>query len=97
MKLKIEVELEPEEVPLATELLSILREITQHLQVTKKGANSSVEIFRSLIEQLVDPAQLESVSSSLNAIFDQNPAVRLTQKTIYAPFLVVSDQGCLVC
>lgn len=77
MKFKIEVELEPEEVPLATELLMVLREITQHINVkTTKDSLAPAQLFRSLIEQCVDPEQMDSISASINSLLEQNPEVK---------------------
>jgi hypothetical protein len=57
MKLTIEVELQPDEIPLATELLSILRTFTNQI----KPKNASM-LYRQLVARFEDPTQLESAS-----------------------------------
>lgn len=55
MKLTIEVELQPDEIPLATELLSVLRTFTNQI----KPKNAPL-IYRQLLARLEDQTQMDS-------------------------------------
>ena len=52
MKIHVEIELQPAEIPLATELLSLLKELS--LNSSKPNLKNSRELFKTLIGRLDD-------------------------------------------
>eukprot|EP01116_Phalansterium_solitarium_P006599 TRINITY_DN18925_c0_g1_i1.p1 TRINITY_DN18925_c0_g1~~TRINITY_DN18925_c0_g1_i1.p1 ORF type:complete len:615 (-),score=130.08 TRINITY_DN18925_c0_g1_i1:233-2002(-) len=70
MKLHIDVELSPEEIPLATELFNILRQLSAKVQT-----KNLPQLFRSLVSRLQDADALDAVSADINALLteDNNP------------------------
>nr|PNR41658.1 hypothetical protein PHYPA_019063 [Physcomitrium patens] len=60
MKLFIDVELSPDEIPSATELFRILRALTDHVKTRDVG-----KLFQTLILRLEDGSQLDRVSKEI--------------------------------
>jgi hypothetical protein len=60
MKISIEVELQPEEIPLAVEMFQVLRQIADHVRPTNTKA-----LFVTLIQRLEDESALESVATDV--------------------------------
>lgn len=94
MKLKIEVELQPEEIPLATELFNILRQISTFV----KPANI-VAIFKELIAKLEDSTMLDSVSADINKLLVDlgtecfNDLVQAFEEVVFDPNLVANNKS----
>jgi len=64
MKLTIEIELQPDEIPLATELFHILK------QISNVKPKNSPELFKTLLAKLEDPSQLDVVCADLKQLFE---------------------------
>ena len=67
MKLHIDIELSPEEIPLATELFNILRQINGKVQTKNLPA-----LFRTLISRLQEPDAVDAVAADINALLTEN-------------------------
>eukprot|EP00245_Coleochaete_scutata_P012341 TRINITY_DN4766_c0_g1_i3.p1 TRINITY_DN4766_c0_g1~~TRINITY_DN4766_c0_g1_i3.p1 ORF type:complete len:567 (+),score=75.98 TRINITY_DN4766_c0_g1_i3:122-1822(+) len=66
MRLFVEVEISPEEVPLATELLKVLRSLTENVKT-----RDSFKLFITLLARLEDETQLESVASEVDSLLSR--------------------------
>lgn len=94
MKLTIEVELQPEEIPLASELFKILRQITTHVK-----AKNAPQLFKGLITKLEDKTQLEPVSRDINQLLEGGGAETLNEfydtftETVFDPDLTSRNQS----
>lgn len=69
MKLKIELDLEIEEIPYAVELFTILKQISI-LQSPIKPKNTK-ELFQKLLKKAEDNNQIINISSSINHLLIQ--------------------------
>lgn len=65
MKLSIEIELQPEEVPLATDLLKVLKQLTQNVRT-----RNAERLFKAAITRAEDPALLDLALNDINALID---------------------------
>ncbi|CAD7696763.1 unnamed protein product [Ostreobium quekettii] len=68
MKLSIEVEIQPEEVALATELFKLLRSLAQEVGASAPAVKDPGAVLRGLIEKLVDPSRLDQVAADVTTI-----------------------------
>lgn len=66
MRLFVEVELTPEEIPMATELIRALRTLTDNVRTRNVG-----KLFRALVSRLDDPAQLDSVAAEVALLLQE--------------------------
>lgn len=89
MRVRIELDIQPNEVPLATEFLSVLRTLTEHASGRGPApagvSNGAVhqpptvvitnrrELYESSIRRLVDPQQVHAVTSELTTIMQADP------------------------
>lgn len=65
MKLSIEIELQPEELPLATELLKVLKQLTQSVRT-----RNADRLFKASLTRAEDPAQLDSAAAEINSLIE---------------------------
>lgn len=65
MKLSIEIELQPEELPLATELLKVLKQLTQSVRT-----RNADRLFKASLTRAEDPAQLDAAVADINSLLD---------------------------
>eukprot|EP00803_Ostreobium_quekettii_P004944 evm.model.scf_1877.2 EVM.evm.TU.scf_1877.2 scf_1877:18665-29923(+) len=68
MKLSIEVEIQPDEVALATELLKFLRSLTNDFRVSAPIVKDARALLGGLIVKLVEPSNLEQVAADIATI-----------------------------
>lgn len=67
MKLTIEIEITPEEIPLATELFAILKQLSSNVK-----PKNSIELFKTIILQLQeDAANIDAVSKDINILLQE--------------------------
>ncbi|KAG0613087.1 hypothetical protein M758_6G075600 [Ceratodon purpureus] len=84
MKLFIEVELSPDEIPLATELFRTLRALTDHVKTRDTG-----KLFQALISRLEDGTQLERVSNEVATLLTDTMSSESTLEEFQAAFVAV--------
>ncbi len=65
MKLTIEIELQPEEIPLAKELFALLHRISN----TNVKPKNTDQLFHTLISALSEQSKIDSSSSDINTLF----------------------------
>ncbi|KAJ7519822.1 hypothetical protein O6H91_20G057200 [Diphasiastrum complanatum] len=78
MKLFVEVELSPDEIPMATELLRTLRQLTDHVKT-----RDLVKLLHSLVLRIEDGLQLDIVASEISDLVSSN----MTSETVFDDLL----------
>ncbi|GMH42967.1 hypothetical protein BSKO_10889 [Bryopsis sp. KO-2023] len=68
MKLSIEVEIQPEEIPLATELLKFLRSLTQQFGVSAPVVKNAKTLLTGIVAKLADPSYLDQAALDIHSI-----------------------------
>lgn len=87
MKLFIEVEISPDEIPLATELFRTLRTLTDHVKARDVG-----KLFHTLVSRLEDPNQLDSVAAEVSTLLTEvasGPAAEMVFDDFLTSFMAV--------
>ena len=64
MKLSIEIELQPDEIALATELFAILKSLTKQVKPKNTGV-----LFKQLISKIEDPSKLDAIANDVGLLF----------------------------
>ncbi|GAX85809.1 hypothetical protein CEUSTIGMA_g13224.t1 [Chlamydomonas eustigma] len=106
MKINIQLEIQPDEVQLASELFATLRLLADHVQtsaVSVPVVTNVPQLLLSLVQSLSDKSKLDSVASEVATILT-NPAygdsstnteelLNIFQKTVLSPELVKKQQS----
>lgn len=85
MKLSIEIELQPEELPLATELLKVLKQLTQTVR-----ARNAPHLFKGAIARSEDPASLDAAVADINTLIEISNGSDEVVAQFFAAFLEVA-------
>lgn len=84
MKLFIEVEISPDEIPLAAELFRTLRALTDHVKT-----RDLCRLFQALISKLEDGNQLDRVSNEVATLLTDTMSFETTLEEFQAAFVAV--------
>ncbi len=84
MKLTIEVELQADEIPAATELLTILQQLSQNVTVKTIAASlplpNAKPVLTALISKLEDSTKLDAITQEINTAL---VSIHLNQFRLY--------------
>lgn len=87
MKLSIEIELQPEEIPLASDLLKVLKQLTQSVRT-----RNAERLFKTSIARAEDPAQLDLAVNDINSLIELSNGSDEIVAHFFAAFVDVAFQ-----